>query len=120
MKLNKYLNLPIFNEIDNSKKKLNKIQEKYVICWRSSKEHVFELPTGGTALMRKGENILYFSRKEQCLALIPLFKIFKVTDLICFRFFRNCEIQYLYPKDGMIPDKVNAGRLLVNYVPNSI
>jgi photosystem I subunit 2 len=29
----------------------------------------FELPTGGAAEMNEGENIMYFSRKEQCLAL---------------------------------------------------
>jgi photosystem I subunit 2 len=34
-----------------------------------SKEQIFEMPTGGAAIMRNGENLLYLARKEQCLAL---------------------------------------------------
>ena len=44
-------------------------EEKYAITWTSSKEQVFEMPTGGAATMRAGENLLYLARKEQCIAL---------------------------------------------------
>ncbi len=45
------------------------VEEKYAITWTASKEQVFEMPTGGAAIMNEGENLLYLSRKEQCLAL---------------------------------------------------
>ena len=44
-------------------------EEKYAITWTSKTEQAFELPTGGAALMNSGENLMYFARKEQCLAL---------------------------------------------------
>ena len=44
-------------------------EEKYAIVWKSSKEQAFELPTGGAAIMHEGDNLMYFARKEQCLAL---------------------------------------------------
>ena len=45
------------------------VEEKYAITWTSTKEQVFEMPTGGAAIMRQSENLLYLARKEQCLAL---------------------------------------------------
>jgi hypothetical protein len=45
------------------------VEEFYVITWESTKEQIFEMPTGGAAIMRKGPNLLKFARKEQCLAL---------------------------------------------------
>ena len=44
-------------------------EEKYAITWNSDSAQAFELPTGGAAMMNSGENIMYFARKEQCLAL---------------------------------------------------
>ena len=52
-------------------------EEKYAITWTSTKDQAFELPTGGAALMNNGENIMYFARKEQCLALGASFRTFK-------------------------------------------
>ncbi|KAD0579087.1 hypothetical protein E3N88_44029 [Mikania micrantha] len=46
-----------------------------------AKEQIFEMPTGGAAIMREGPNLLKLARKEQCLAL-----------------------------DGVYPEKVNTGR----------
>jgi len=40
---------------------------KYVITWTSPKEQVFEMPTGGSAIMRQG-NLLELARKEYCIA----------------------------------------------------
>lgn len=40
-----------------------------MITWEAKKEQIFEMPTGGAAIMRKGPNLLKFARKEQCLAL---------------------------------------------------
>ncbi|MBD2024182.1 photosystem I reaction center subunit II, partial [Leptolyngbya sp. FACHB-711] len=44
-------------------------EERYAITWTSPQEQVFEMPTGGAAVMRQGDNLLYFARKEQCIAL---------------------------------------------------
>ena len=45
-------------------------EEFYVITWDAKKETIFEMPTGGAALMRSGKNLLKLARKEQCLALL--------------------------------------------------
>lgn len=88
-------------------------EEKYAITWTSSKEQVFELPTGGAAIMNEGENLLYFARKEQCLALgTQLRTVFKpkIQDYKIYRVFPNGEVNYLHPADGVFPEKVNEGR----------
>lgn len=46
-----------------------KVEEFYVITWEGKKEQIFEMPTGGAAIMRKGPNLLKLARKEQCMAL---------------------------------------------------
>jgi photosystem I subunit 2 len=88
-------------------------EEKYAITWTSSKEQVFEMPTGGAAIMNEGENLLYLARKEQCLALgrqlRTKFKP-KMEDYKIYRVYPNGEVQYLHPADGVFPEKVNAGR----------
>jgi len=97
------------------------VEEKYAIMWTSGKEQVFEMPTGGAAIMRKGENLLYLARKEQCLALGTQLKTgFKITDYKIYRIFPSGEVQYLHPKDGVFPEKVNAGRVGVGNVSHSI
>ncbi|XLS85809.1 hypothetical protein HN51_035975 [Arachis hypogaea] len=45
------------------------VEEFYVITWDFPKEQIFEMPTGGAAIMRQGPNRLKFARKEQCLTL---------------------------------------------------
>lgn len=88
------------------------VEEKYAITWTSPKEQVFELPTGGSAIMRQGENLLYLARKEYCIALggQQLRAKFKITDYKIYRIYASGEIQYLHPKDGVFPEKVNEGR----------
>ncbi len=89
------------------------VEEKYAITWTSPKEQVFEMPTGGAAIMNSGENLLYLARKEQCLALgTQLRTKFKprIQDYKIYRVFPNGEIQYLHPADGVFPEKVNEGR----------
>jgi photosystem I subunit 2 len=68
------------------------------------------MPTGGAAIMRQGANLLKLARKEQCLALLTQLRTkFKIDGAI-YRVFPNGEVQYLHPKDGVYPEKVNAGR----------
>ena len=79
------------------------------------------MPISGAAIMQKGENLLYFSKKEQCLALGTQLRIlFKITDYKIYRIFPSNEIQYLHPKDGVFPEKVNEGRIGVGNIGRSI
>ena len=95
-------------------------EEKYVIIWTNDKkkatieENIFELPTGGAAIMKSGPNFIYFARKEQGLALGKQLRTnFKINDYRIFRVFPSGEIQFLHPKDGVFPEKVNEGRIAV-------
>ncbi|MEO0867745.1 MAG: photosystem I reaction center subunit II PsaD [Cyanobacteria bacterium J06642_11] len=88
-------------------------EEKYVITWSSKMEQAFEMPTGGVAIMNAGENMMYFARKEQCLALSRQLRTkFKprITDYKIYRVFPSGETVYLHPADGVVPEKVNEGR----------
>ena len=97
------------------------VEEKYAITWTSPKEQVFEMPTGGAAVMNAGENLLYLARKEQCLALGgQQLRKMKINDYKIYRVFPNGEIQYLHPADGVFPEKVNEGRVAVGSVPRNI
>ena len=89
-------------------------EEKYAITWTSKKEQIFEMPIGGAAIMCNGENLLYLARKEQCLALGAQLRIFKINNYKIYRIFPSGEVQYLHPKDGIFPEKVNPGRISVN------
>jgi photosystem I subunit 2 len=95
-------------------------EEKYVMSWTNSnksteaKANIFEMPTGGAAIMKSGANFVTFARKEQCLALgKQLRSTFKINDYRIFRVFPSGEIQFIHPKDGVLPEKVNPGRLAV-------
>lgn len=97
-------------------------EEKYVITWTSPKEQVFEMPTGGSAIMRQGKNMLELARKEYCIALggQQLRTKFRITDYKIYRVYPSGEVQYLHPNDGVFPEKVNAGRPKVNYIDRNI
>ena len=89
------------------------LEEKYAITWTSSTEQVFEMPTGGAAIMNEGENLLYLARKEQCLALGTQLRTKfkpKIENYKIYRVYPGGEVQYLHPADGVFPEKVNAGR----------
>ncbi|ELS03529.1 PsaD [Xenococcus sp. PCC 7305] len=99
------------------------VEEKYAITWTSSKEQVFEMPTGGAAIMNSGENLLYLARKEQCLALgTQLRTKFKprIQDYKVYRVFPNGETEYLHPADGVFPEKVNEGRPFAGKIDRKI
>jgi len=99
------------------------LEEKYAITWTSGTEQVFEMPTGGAAIMNVGENLLYLARKEQALALGTQLRTKfkpKIEDYKIYRVFPSGEIQYLHPADGVFPEKVNAGRAYHGKVDRSI
>jgi len=98
-------------------------EEKYAITWSSKTEQVFEMPTGGAAIMNQGENLLYFARKEQCLALGTQLRTKfkpKIQDYKIYRLYPSGEIQYLHPADGVFPEKVNEGRAFNGKIDRSI
>jgi photosystem I subunit 2 len=65
-------------------------------------ENIFEMPTGGAAIMKQGPNLVYFARKEQCLALGSQLRAkFKINDYRVFRLLPSGEIQFIHPKDGV-------------------
>jgi photosystem I subunit 2 len=95
-------------------------EEKYVMTWTNQRqvntveENIFEMPTGGAAIMKTGPNLVYMARKEQCLALGKQLRAqFKINDYRIFRVLPSGEIQFLHPKDGVFPEKVNEGRFAV-------
>jgi photosystem I subunit 2 len=99
------------------------VEEKYAITWSSSKEQVFEMPTGGAAVMNSGDNLLYLARKEQCLALGTQLRTKfkpKIQDYKIYRIYPNGETQYLHPADGVFPEKVNEGREAVGTINRNI
>lgn len=99
------------------------VEEKYAITWTSPKEQVFEMPTGGAAVMRQGDNLLYLARKEYAIALGAQLRTKfkpKIENYKIYRIFPSGEIQYLHPKDGTFPEKVNQGRPYVNKVDRNI
>ena len=60
--------------------------------------------------MHEGDNLMYFARKEQCLALGTQLRAFKprIEDLAIYRIFPGGDIEFLHPKDGVFL-KVNEG-----------
>jgi photosystem I subunit II len=95
-------------------------EEKYAITWNSPKEQVFEMPTGGAATMRQGDNMLYLARKEYGIALGGQLRKFKITNYKIYRVLPNGETTMIHPADGVFPEKVNPGREKVRYVPRKI
>ncbi|CAI5523509.1 unnamed protein product [Closterium sp. Naga37s-1] len=111
---------PIFGGSTGGLLRKAQVEEFYVITWEAKKEQIFEMPTGGAAIMRAGPNLLKLARKEQCLALgTQLRTKFKINYQF-YRVFPSGEVQYLHPKDGVYPEKVNAGRANANVNLRSI
>ncbi|CDO99040.1 unnamed protein product [Coffea canephora] len=101
---------PIFAGSTGGLLRKAQVEEFYVITWDSPKEQIFEMPTGGAAIMRQGPNLLKLARKEQCLALGTRLRSKYKISYQFYRVFPNGEVQYLHPKDGVYPEKVNPGR----------
>jgi photosystem I subunit II len=120
-KINLKMPSPTFGGSTGGWLRAAEIEEKYAITWTSTREQIFEMPTGGAAIMRDGENLLYVAKKEQCLALSRQLKNkFKITDFKIYRIFPNGEVQYLHPKDGVAPEKVNEGRKAIGSINHTI
>ncbi|GLJ22054.1 hypothetical protein SUGI_0413260 [Cryptomeria japonica] len=101
---------PIFGGSTGGLLRKAQVEEFYVITWESPKEQIFEMVTGGAAIMRQGPNLLKLARKEQCLALGNRLRSKYKINYQFYRVFPNGEVQYLHPKDGVYPEKANPGR----------
>ena len=67
--------------------------------------------------MREGPNLLKLARKEQCMALLSQLRTKFKLDGRVYRVFPSGEVQYLHPKDGVYPEKVNKGRVGASAFP---
>merc|ERR1719159_711727 len=105
---------PIFGGSTGGLLRKAQVEEFYVITWEAKKEQIFEMPSGGGAIMRQGPNLLKLARKEQCLALTTQLRSKFKTNAFFYRVFPNGEVQYLHPADGVYPEKVNSGRTGAN------
>lgn len=111
---------PIFGGSTGGLLRKAQVEEFYVITWEAKKESIFEMPTGGAAIMRKGPNLLKFARKEQCLALTTQLRTKFKLEPCFYRVFPDGKVQYMHPADGVYPEKVNAGRVGKNQNMRSI
>ncbi|KAL9275801.1 putative glycerol-3-phosphate acyltransferase 3 [Drosera capensis] len=62
------------------------------------------------SLKNNNYNLLKLARKEQCLALGTRLRSKYKIKYQFYRVFPNGDVQYLHLKDGVYPEKVNAGR----------
>ena len=70
MTLNLQTPFPTFGGSTGGWLRAAEVEEKYAITWTSKKEQIFEMPTGGAAIMRNGENLIILSyEKNNVLAL---------------------------------------------------
>ena len=98
-------------------------EEKYAITWSSNSAQAFELPTGGAAMMNSSENIMYFARKEQCLApwnaagtkFKPRIEDYKIYRIFPVATRNTCTLLTAFSLE-----KVNEGRAMVGHNPRRI
>jgi len=95
-------------------------RERHAITWTAKEEYYFEMPTTGWAIMNKGENLCYFRKKEQCIALSKQLRKVKIDNFKIYRLKKDGSVVFMHPADGVFPEKVNKGRVQVNGRPFSI
>jgi len=95
-------------------------RERHAITWTSKEERQFEMPTGGYAIMNKGENLCYFRRKEACISLGKQLRKMKIENYKIYRLKKDGTVIFLHPADGVFPEKVNKGRVQVNGRPFTV
>jgi len=95
-------------------------KERHAITWTAKEEAPIELPTGVDAIMNKGENLCYFRKKEQCLAVGKQLRKMKIENYKIYRIAKDGTVTFMHPADGVFPEKVNKGRVQVNGRPFNI
>merc|ERR1712066_538066 len=92
-------------------------RERHAITWTAKDTYFFEMPTGGVAVMNKGENLCYFRRKEQCICLGKQLRKLKIENYKIYRLRADGTVVFMHGADGVFPEKVNKGRVQVNGRP---
>ena len=95
-------------------------RERHAITWTAKDQIKFEMPTGGYGIMNKGENLCYFRKKEQCIALGKQLRKMKIENYKIYRLKKDGTVIFMHPADGVFPEKVNKGRVQVNGRPFTI
>mmetsp|Transcript_7331 Transcript_7331/g.12707 ORF Transcript_7331/g.12707 Transcript_7331/m.12707 type:complete len:305 (-) Transcript_7331:93-1007(-) len=95
-------------------------RERHAITWTAKEQKEFELPTGALGIMNKGENLCYFRKKEQCIALGKQLRKMKIENYKIYRLKKDGTVIFMHPADGVFPEKVNKGRVQVNGRPFTI
>ena len=95
-------------------------RERHAITWTAKEQVKFEMPTEGYAIMNKGENLCYFRKKEQCIALGTQLRKMKIENYKIYRLKKDGTVIFMHPADGVFPEKVNKGRVQVNGRPFTI
>jgi len=94
-------------------------RERHAITWTAKEELEIEFPTGGWAIMNKGENLAYFRKKEQAICVGKRLRKMKIDNYKIFRIAKDGTVKFMHPADGVFPDKVNKGRVATNFRPFS-
>lgn len=95
-------------------------RERHAITWTAKEATWFEMPTGGTAMMNQGENLCYFRKKEQCIALGKELRKMNIENYKIYRIAKDGTVTFMHPADGVFPEKVNKGRVQVNGRPFTV
>lgn len=95
-------------------------RERHAITWTAKEMAYFEMPTGGSAVMNKGENLCYFRKKEQCIALTKQLRKKGIDDCKVYRLKKDGTVVFMHPADGVFPEKVNKSRVQVNGRPFTV
>ncbi|KAL0393079.1 UNVERIFIED_CONTAM: Photosystem I reaction center subunit II, chloroplastic [Sesamum radiatum] len=111
---------PIFSGSTGGLLRKAQVEEFYVITWDSSKEQMFEMPTGGVAIMRQGPQLAETDPERAVSGAGDEAEIQVQDQVPVYKCFPNGEVQYLHPKDGVYPEKVNPGRTGVGQNMRSI
>ena len=112
-------------------------KDVYIVNWKSEIEHPLEMmTTGGFIQIKRGYNCIYLEKKEQGIAIINTLREFYKNNncqmyvtkkaLTILPIYQSLteeyleEMKYLYPTDGVFPEKVNACRQRVNHLNVSV
>jgi len=92
-------------------------KERHAMTWVAPSQKVFEMPTGGCAVMNKGDNLIYFRKKEHCICLTKALRKQKINDIKVYRIQKDGTVLFMHPLDGLWPEQATNGRPLTNWRP---
>ena len=84
-------------------------RERHAITWTSKDQIKFEMPTGGYAIMNKGENLCYFRKKEQCIALGKQLRKMKIENYKIYRLKKDGTVIFMPSSWWSVPREGEQG-----------